>query len=77
MANSPGVGASAELNQYWTVGEGRAKWAGSAKPYTTLLTLLTKYMPKRKAEGLAASYFHIVFGYWPGDRKGTNPTGPG
>lgn len=74
---SPGVGASAELNAYWTVGAGRAKWAASPHPYSTLRDLLMKYMSKRKAEGLAAEYFHRVFGIWPGERKGNNKAGPG
>ncbi|MGK9270482.1 hypothetical protein KXR83_05715 [Williamsia muralis] len=63
---SPGVGASAELNRYWTIGEGKAKWASSPTPYRTLLALLMKYMSKDKAEGLAAEYYHRVFGRWPG-----------
>ena len=71
------VGASAELNRYWTRGPGLAKWATSAKPYTTLVTLLSKYMTTRVAKGLAASYFKRVFGIWPGERKGKNPWGPG
>lgn len=49
----------------------------SPKPYTTLRNLLMRYMSKRKAEGLAASYFHRVFGIWPGERQGSNKTGPG
>jgi hypothetical protein len=74
---NPGVGASAELNRYWTTGPGLAKWASSPHPYTKLRNLLMKYMSKRQAEGLAASYFHRVFGIWPGERKGQNPAGPG
>lgn len=74
---TPGVGASAELNKYWTAGEGRQMWANSPHPCTTLLTLLRKYMADRKAKGLAASYFHVVFGIWPAERKGKNPAGPG
>lgn len=74
---NPGVGASAELNRYWTTGAGRAKWANSSHPWTTLRNLLMRYMSKRQAEGLASSYFHRVFGYWPGSRKGDNPVGPG
>nr|DAK57428.1 MAG TPA: hypothetical protein [Caudoviricetes sp.] len=29
------------------------------------------------AKRLASTYFHKVFGYWPGHRQGTNPVGPG
>ncbi|NIH98913.1 membrane-bound lytic murein transglycosylase MltF [Mycolicibacterium fluoranthenivorans] len=64
--SSPGVGASASLNAYWTSGEGRAKWASSPKPWTTLYTLLRKYMSDAKAKGLATEYFVRVFGHGPG-----------
>lgn len=63
---SPGVGASAELNRYWTSGPGRAKWAGSPKPWTTLYNLLRKYMSEAKAKGLATEYYVRVFGHGPG-----------
>lgn len=66
----PGVGASASLNAYWTSKEGRAKWADSPTPYRTLLALLLKYMSSAKAHGLAAEYYHIVFGKWPGKHDG-------
>jgi hypothetical protein len=67
---SPGVGASASLNAYWTAGAGRAKWATSATPYRTLLALLLKYMDSAKAHGLAAEYYHRVFSKWPGKHDG-------
>ena len=73
----PGDGPAWKLHKYWTVGEGRAKWAASPTPYRTLLAHLVKYMPPRVAKGLAARYFKAVFGYWPGSRKGKNPVGPG
>lgn len=62
---SPGVGASAELNRYWTSGPGRAKWATSAKPWTTLYNLLREYMSEAKAKGLTTAYFVRVFGHGP------------
>lgn len=61
----PGVGASAKLNAYWLTGAGSG-WKASPTPYRTLLKQLMKHMPKRVAEGLAAEYFHIAFGRWPG-----------
>ena len=72
MGVSPGIGASGQLNTYWcrTAGPGRAKWAGSPTPYRTLLALLRKYMSNDKAEGLAAEYYHVVFGKWPGKHGG-------
>lgn len=66
MDTSPGVGASRQLNAYWTSGPGLAKWSTNPKPYTTLLALLKQYMPEREAKGLAAEYYHRVFGKWPG-----------
>lgn len=71
------IGASAELNRYWTAGPGLAKWATSPHPWTTLRNLLLKYIPKNQADGLASEYFHKTFGIWPGERKGKNPSGRG
>lgn len=65
------------LRAYWTRGPGLAKWATSPTPYRTLVLLLSKYMTIGQAEGLAANYFKAVFGIWPGERKGSNPVGPG
>ncbi|WP_063023858.1 hypothetical protein [Nocardia niwae] len=70
MADPDGkTGASKELNDYWTVGEGRAKWANSEHPFRTLQTLLLQHMSLREASGLAARYYKIVFGRWPGGGK--------
>lgn len=63
---SPGVGASRELNAYWTSGPGLAKWRDSPKPWTTLRALLMQYMSEAKATGLATEYFVKVFGFGPG-----------
>jgi len=67
---SPGTGASRQLNDYWCVGKGRALWADSPTPYRTLLALLLRYMSDAKAHGLAAEYYHRVFGKWPGKHDG-------
>lgn len=67
---SPGIGASQHLNTYWTSGKGRALWADSATPYRTLLALLLEYMSSAKAHGLAAEYYHVVYGVWPGQHEG-------
>ena len=78
MADLPGDDYKArDLRRYWTKGPGLAKWATSPKPYTTLVALLSKYMTPNQAKGLAANYFKAVFGLWPGERKGSNPVGPG
>lgn len=73
----PGDGKAWQLRQYWTKGPGLARWANTAHPWTTLVALLTKHVGPAMAKRLASEYFHDVFGYWPGHRKGTNPTGPG
>jgi hypothetical protein len=62
---SPGVGASARLNAYWTSGPGLAKWRDATHPWTTLRDLLMQYMSKAKATGLATEYFVRVFGHGP------------
>lgn len=63
---SPGVGASRELNTYWTAGPGLAKWRDNPHPWTTLYTLLREYMSDAKAKGLATEYYVRVFGHGPG-----------
>lgn len=62
---SPGVGPSAAINRYWLSGEGLAKWATSPTPWTTLFTILRKYMSEAKAKGLTSEYYRIHFGHTP------------
>ncbi|WP_458317124.1 hypothetical protein [Mycolicibacterium brisbanense] len=62
---SPGVGASAHLNDYWTKGPGLAKWANNPHPWTTLHNLLRQYMSDAKAKGLTTEYYVRVFGHGP------------
>lgn len=61
---------AAPLRRYWTQGEGLARWASSPKPYTTLVANLeqeiTTGMTPEQIKGLAANYYHAVFGEWPG-----------
>lgn len=71
------VANTERLMRYWSVGEGRAKWANSAHPYTTLVRLLSKYVGPGIVKGLAANIFHRAFGIWPGERAGANKAGPG
>lgn len=66
-----------QLRDYWTKGEGLAKWAASAHPWTELVEHLTKYVGRERAERMASQWFKQVFGLWPGERKGENPAGPG
>ena len=51
----PGDLPARKLKRYWTKGPGLAKWASSPHPYTTLVTLLSKYMTPGQAKGLAAN----------------------
>lgn len=66
-----------QLKSYWTRGEGLAKWATSPHPWTALRDHLAKYMSPDRADRTASEWFHDVFGYWSGERKGSNPVGPG
>lgn len=66
-----------KLKEYWTRGEGLAKWAGHPHPWTTLYRHLLKYVGSERAQRMASEWFKEVFGYWPGERKGKNPRGPG
>lgn len=70
-----------DLERYWTEGEGLALWATNPHPWATLRDLLLE-KPEIAAkpgfaERLASTYFKLVFGYWPGHRKGRDPHGPG
>jgi hypothetical protein len=58
--------ATERLHRYWTVGEGRAKWADSPTPWTTLRAHLLKYMALDEATRTATVWFHEVKGYYPG-----------
>jgi hypothetical protein len=66
-----------QLHHYWTRGKGLAKWRGSPHPWTALVGLLTEHVGPQKAKVFASKWFHEVFGYWSGHRKGRNPVGPG
>lgn len=67
--------AVARLKRYWA-GEGSVKWAGSPRPYTTLVGLLRKYIRNdRQLKGFAAEVFHMRLGFWPGTpHRGSVPT---
>lgn len=66
-----------QLKHYWTRGEGLAKWRTKPHPWTALRNHLLKHVGPTRAERMASDWFHEVFGYWPGHRKGSNPVGPG
>lgn len=61
-------GNAGALKHYWTRDpEGLAKWVDARQPWTTLVSHLAKYV--KDPEGLAAEYYHVVFGRWPGPRR--------
>lgn len=55
-----------QLHDYWTHGEGLAKWSTKPKPWTALYHHLLKYLPPGEAKRTAAEWFHDVFHFWPG-----------
>lgn len=57
------------LRDYWTRGEGLKRWVASAHPWTTLYGLLRKHVGNERAKRMASEWFHLVFGYWPGDKR--------
>lgn len=65
------------LKNYWIHGKGLARWRGAPHPWTALYEHLRRHVPDEQAKQFASSWFHEVFGIWPGERKGENPTGKG
>lgn len=68
-SNGPAWGASEKLNRYWTRGAGRARWANTGTPYRSLVAALrSEGVPGHMVNGLAARYYKIVKGVWPGKK---------
>lgn len=65
------------LKRYWTRGEGLKRWATRKHPWTALYRQLRKHVGSERAKRMASQWFKEVFGIWPGERKGSNPAGPG
>jgi 8-oxo-dGTP pyrophosphatase MutT (NUDIX family) len=64
---------------FWTKNpEGLAKWADHPHPWTALYHHVKKFdgVTDEEAKRITSQWFHDVFGYLPGDRKGKNPVGP-
>jgi hypothetical protein len=57
-----------ELHEYWTRGEGLARWVNDPHPFTTLLAFLRRHMPETKARKTAAEWFREVKGFLPSGR---------
>ncbi|QWS68245.1 hypothetical protein SEA_VANLEE_129 [Gordonia phage VanLee] len=58
----PGDGDADHLKRYWAFDpEGRAKWAASPKPWTTLNKLLrAKKVPERMVDGLTTNIMKLA-----------------
>lgn len=68
-SNGPAWGASEALNAYWTRGAGVARWATTPTPYRSLVAALrSEGIPGHMINGLAARYYKLVKGTWPGKR---------
>lgn len=74
---NPKPGSRGYLKWYWTKGPGLAKWAASPAPWTALYRHLVKHLTPPVAKRVASQWFHDTKGYWPGERGGKNPVGPG
>lgn len=59
-------GNAKQLKDYWTKGEGLAKWADTPRPWTALHAELAKYMPDEEAKKTAGEWFQDVFGFAAG-----------
>lgn len=63
MDKNPSGADGLRLKMYWTVGEGRAKWS----TWTELFEHLRKHItPEEKAKAVAAAWYHLATGIWPG-----------
>lgn len=59
-------GNARKLKDYWTRGEGLAKWADTPRPWTALHAELAKYMDDEEAKRTAGEWFQDVFGFAAG-----------
>ncbi|HEX6682964.1 MAG TPA: phage protease [Candidatus Limnocylindrales bacterium] len=48
---------------------GLARWKNKRHPWTALFRILTKHVGAERARRIATSWFHRVFGYYPGDKR--------
>lgn len=59
-------GDAHRLHEYWTKGQGLAKWAAAPDPWTQLYHHLLKYLPAGEAKRTADRWFFDVFHFYPG-----------
>lgn len=57
---------AAQLHDYWTKGDGLAKWADADDPWTELYHHLLKYLPDDEAKRTASEWFIEVFHFAAG-----------
>lgn len=63
----PGDGNAEALHRYWTKNpKGLAKWAETDSPWTHLYRELLRFLPPEEAKRTATTWFHDVFGFYPG-----------
>lgn len=77
MADTHPGGNDDVFRNYWVFGKGRAKWNTWTELYHHIVT---KVGDPEKAKRIAASWFHLRFGIWPGAdlnrvRQGKAPRG--
>jgi len=63
-----------ELKHYWVYGEGAAKWSTWTELYDHLKT--GKGISDGFAKRIAAAWFHLRYGYWPGDHRNVHASEP-
>lgn len=54
-----------KLRNYWLHGAGAKRWA----TWTQLYRHLKKHVDAERAKRIAASWFHLRYGFWPGDHR--------
>jgi hypothetical protein len=70
MPSNLAHGRGKTLWQYWVQGPGLARWAGSPKPWTTLVAALeSEGVPPGQVKGLATNIYVKVKGHGPGQGK--------
>jgi 2'-5' RNA ligase len=59
------AGNEDNLRNYWVYGKGRAKW----RRWSELYRRIKKFVGAERAKRIAAAWFKLRYGYWPGDRR--------
>lgn len=60
-------GDARQLHEYWTRGEGLAKWAESPHPFASLRAHLARFITDPdELDATTAQWHHDALGFWPG-----------